>query len=426
MEEETVEQESVGIDKSKGMETKGLDIKLNIIWNAVGCTFYMGCQWLLTVLVVRISGVDTAGLFSLAISVCNIWYAIALYGMRNFQVSDTLGKYSDGTYIISRWVTTGIGLFGCILYTMIISYNTEQRICILIYYIFKSSEGIFDIYTGIYQKKWRLDYAGKSMILRGLLSSGVFLGSLILFNQLSVAIIAMTIVCFLAIIFYDIPKLKKLTNMALDLNLDSLIGLLKECFPLVIYTLLSTIIASVPKLVIERILGSYELGIYNSIAMPTVIVQMGATYFFGPYITVFSEKYLRKDIDGFLNTLKKCIKAIIVISVAALLGSRLFGYFGLYILYGNEVAGYVYLLLPLIICTIMTALAWLLCGVLTSIRSFHSLVVANIAAVIDSLVLSVLCVKQYGMQGASIALIISLLLEIIVLSLDLNNKVRKK
>ena len=68
---------------------KKLSMKQSILWNSWGSMFYLGCQWLLTILVVRISGVDNAGLLSLAMSVSNIWYSLAVYGMRNFQVSDT-------------------------------------------------------------------------------------------------------------------------------------------------------------------------------------------------------------------------------------------------------------------------------------------------------------------------------------------------
>ena len=77
------------------MEEKKLSIQSSIVWNSVGSIFYLGCQWLITVLVVRLSGVDEAGVLSLAMSVCNIWYCLSVYGMRNFQISDTENKYQQ-------------------------------------------------------------------------------------------------------------------------------------------------------------------------------------------------------------------------------------------------------------------------------------------------------------------------------------------
>lgn len=176
------------------MESKKISIQASVMWNSIGSIFYLGCQWLLTVLVVRIAGVDTAGTLSLAMSVCNIWYCISVYGMRNFQVSDTQNKYENGTYIFSRYLTSVAALVGCLIYILVIGYDWEQRICILLYFLFKFSEALFDVYAGIFQKEWRLDYAGKSMLIRGVLSITVFTGLLYVTN-LVMAIAGMAVVC---------------------------------------------------------------------------------------------------------------------------------------------------------------------------------------------------------------------------------------
>ena len=49
---------------------------------------YLITQWLISVLVVRLSGVETAGILTLAMSVNNVFYSIAMQGIRNYQVSD--------------------------------------------------------------------------------------------------------------------------------------------------------------------------------------------------------------------------------------------------------------------------------------------------------------------------------------------------
>ena len=117
------------------MTEKKLSIQSSIFWNTVGSMFYLACQWLITVLVVRLSGVETAGILSLCMSVCNIWYCIAVYGMRNFQVSDTLNRYSHGSYIFSRLISCGIAGIGCLLYTLAMPYNLITTICILLYFL---------------------------------------------------------------------------------------------------------------------------------------------------------------------------------------------------------------------------------------------------------------------------------------------------
>ena len=51
------------------MTDKKLSLQSSIAWNSIGSIFYLGCQWLMTVLVVWIAGLETAGILSLAMSV---------------------------------------------------------------------------------------------------------------------------------------------------------------------------------------------------------------------------------------------------------------------------------------------------------------------------------------------------------------------
>lgn len=407
------------------MSQKKLSIQSSVLWNSIGSICYLGCQWLLTVLVVKLSGIPDAGTLTLAMTVCNIWYCIAVYGMRNFQVSDANDQYTNGTYIFSRILTCSGAFLGCLIYTLCMPYEPQEKLCILFYFLYKTSEALFDVYAGIFQKQWRLDYAGKSMILRGILTITGFSLLLVTTHNIVLTIGVMALLCLGAVFLYDIPTAKKLTDIRLDTRRRPVFELLRECLPLVIYTLFSSSIASIPRLFMERILGQYYLGIYGSVATPTLIVQMGATYVFNPFITLFAERYHQKDRKGFLSALWKCVLAVFAIAVAAVLAGKFLGVWGLTLLLDEEVASYSALLIPLILCTILTAYAWLLCGILTAIREFRGLILGNLAAVLASFVLSPyleqVCFQTkgalFGMQGASFALMLSTLIEILVLLL---------
>lgn len=410
------------------MSEKKLSIQSSILWNSMGSIFYLGCQWLFTVLVVLLSDdMQASGMLSVAMSACNLWYCISVYGMRNFQVSDTKRRYKNGTYLYSRLLTCGAALICCVVYSFAISYSMEQKICILLYFFYKCSEAFFDVFAGIYQIEWRLDYAGKSMILRGVLSLGSFSLLLHLTGSICITVGGMAVLCLLAIALYDIPTARRLTNIHLDTATAPVKALLVECFPLVIYTLLCSAVGSIPRLFLERISGAANLGIYAAIASPTLIIQMGATYIFNPFVTLFAERYNAKDKKGFLSAFYKCCLAVLVISIAGIIGGKLLGHWGLTILFPNkpEVAAHVALLIPLIICTILTAFAWLLCGVLTAIHEFRGLVVANLLAVIASAALSPLCEKRWDMQGASLALALATIVEILMLAFYMFKNLRK-
>ena len=107
------------------MENKKLSVQKSILWNSVGSLIYLATQWLITILVVRLAGVDAAGNLALAMSVGNLMYSIALFGMRNFQVSDIAEEYRNGVYIASRLITCFVSV---IIGTLYVLYSGAEMV----------------------------------------------------------------------------------------------------------------------------------------------------------------------------------------------------------------------------------------------------------------------------------------------------------
>ena len=54
------------------MEEKKVSIQKSIIWNSAGSMVYLITQWLISVLVVRLSGVETAGIIFSVLNGLNV------------------------------------------------------------------------------------------------------------------------------------------------------------------------------------------------------------------------------------------------------------------------------------------------------------------------------------------------------------------
>ncbi len=408
------------------MQEKKLSIKESVLWNTWGSVLYLGIQWALTVLVARILGYEDAGVFSLAMSIANIFYALSIYGMKNFQISDLEGKYSPGNYVTSRFVTGGGAFVLCIIFTLINGYDTKQTACIIAYMLFKLSEAFFDVCLGFYQKNWRMDFMGKSMTLRGILMVCTFPVVMILTKNLLLAIVVMAIAVYGVIIFYDFRRAMALEKISFRFETVAVRKLLVECIPLAIYLILSTCIGSIPRYFLEMFEGNTMLGIYASVATPTLIVQMAATYIFNPLITVFAESLNEKDRPRFVKTLKQCFFALLCISVVGVAGAKLLGRIGLRILYGESILPYEYLLLPIIVCTVTTACAWLMYDILTIFRDFKALLMGNGLSVAVSVAMSLILIPNMGMQGTTFALMIGNISGIAVCIVALITNTRKR
>ena len=81
-----------------------LSIRANMAWNAIGSIVNLGCQWLISILVVRLStGFDDAGLYSLAVAIFGVFSPISQYRMYTIQISDTTGENTLGEYLSASY-----------------------------------------------------------------------------------------------------------------------------------------------------------------------------------------------------------------------------------------------------------------------------------------------------------------------------------
>ena len=108
-------------------------MKKNVLWNTFGSVYYSLCQWVMTLIVVRFTaGYNDAGMLGLAMTVTNSFATVAFFGMRNFQISDVTGRYSDEEYVMSRRITAILSFALCALYLVFIK-STGDNMCSPLY-----------------------------------------------------------------------------------------------------------------------------------------------------------------------------------------------------------------------------------------------------------------------------------------------------
>lgn len=401
-----------------------LSLKKNIIWNSSGSFIYLFFQWLVTYLVVILLGFDNAGIFSLAVAIASIAFASSLYGVRGFQVSDIRKKYTDKTYLVTRIVTSSISIIAVILYLTLSHYSLYISLCIIFYLMFKVTEAYVDVYHGIIQKSMRMDYIGKSFILRGIVSNTLFIITAITFRDLLFAIIVMALSSFALIYIYDRKKVRFFYTKG-EASLKSTIQLLIECLPLAIYTLLSNLLMSLPRIDLETIKGTEILGIYASIAIPAAIIQVFAGYIFSPVLTIFAEHVDNRNFKSFRELFIKTSGYIIIFSLIAIIVGILIGDYGLRLLFGEYIAPYTYLFLPILIISSLTALSWFIGLMLTILRDFKGLIIASVLAVFICIFSSSYFIKTFDINGINFILIIALTIQIFIMLTSMVFKIRK-
>lgn len=383
-----------------------LSARENTLWNAFGCLFYLGCQWLTTVLVVLLSsGYDNSGILAYAMSIGNMFASISLYKIRTYQVSDINNRFSSGNYVALRLFTIFASLVLSGIYLAIMTHNTRLIAATLVYLLFKGDETFSDALYGIEQKNGRMDYIGKSQIIRGFASLIGFSGTLVITNSLNFAIIGMFLLCAAVTLAYDLPHARLFGNITPQITKSQLIDLLKACFFPTIANLFATSIVSVARQRYGILEGETLLGIYASIATPAVLIQAATNYLYSPLIGQLASTLSNKGISAYKRAYVKVLLLILLcmgalVALLSFLGGTL-----LVLVYGQEIAEYIWIFPFVLISTTSIGILLYVNDSLLILRNGTIQIALNFLSIAIVVVGSTFAISTFGMNGVNLIVI---------------------
>lgn len=384
-------------------------MKKNMLWNAVGNVVFLGCQWLVTVLVTRLGGLSDAGVLSIAMSVSATFQTLALFGIRNYQVSDVEEKHTDTCYVFFRLLSCAAALLFCMGFSLFAAYRGRTLLAILLFMLFRLTEDLSDVFHGIAQKNGRLDIAGKGFFIKGVGLLAFFLLGYYLSEDLILGLLAMTLFSVASTLLYDLLMTRRVKPFGFYAGTRAWLSLAKETLPLCAYLFFSSAITTTPKLILERTLGGDVLGAYASIFAPALLIQAALSYIYTPFAQVLGKHRQSGDKRAFLSLSGKitgvlAVLTLLMVGAAALLGEPL-----LTLLFGETIRPYVSLLIPILLSIAAFSLFAFLCMLAVVLRNFRFLLLGCGAGFLLSLLLSRPFILRFGADGASYSLILAAL-----------------
>lgn len=401
-------------------------MKKNIMWNTIGSVYYSICQWVMTVLIVWIIDYTAAGLLSIAMTTSSCFAILAMFSMRNFQVSDINEEYNSSLYTGSRIITCIAAFFLCLMTTIVLwPDDTEKLICVNAFMLIRVVEAAVDVLHGIDQKHNRYDYIGKSYIIRGTLSVLIFITGNLVTGNLFITLCIIAVAELIVFFAYDWIKTYSLETFLPKLKDKRIIRLLKNCFPIVIFNFLLGLESLIPKTVLEQLCGTEELGIYSSLASPAVVIQLMASVIFIPFLPSFTKAYFEES-EKFSGMVQKMYTVMLAGGAAIIVSASVFGRFGLQILFGKEILEHYYLFTPIVISTLFVGYIWIISALLIAIRKIKQLTAGMLISFIICVTISVPVIEESEKNGVSIVQIIVYALFIIYMTALLIYQIPKK
>ena len=388
------------------------NIRKNVAWNTAGTIVYCAALWVITVIVVHMAGFEAAGYLSLAMTTSSTFSVISLFGMRDFQISDVRGEYTQHEYTGSR-VLTCLAAFAACAAVSLFGNSTYQILCIDAFMLIRVAEGIVDVLYGEDQKLDRYDLIGKSFILRGIAVVIFFVAGMALTGDLLTAILLMAASSLLIAVFFDCRKTSALEEIRPAIRSRKVLKLLAQCAPIVVYSFLLSAENLTAKSVLQQIEGTERLGIYSSMASPTLIVQVLATVAFTPFLPRLSALIAEGSFLRFRKSMRKVYLFYLAMAAVVQGGAMLLGRWGLRLLFGESILEHYGLFYPIVWCTILMGCIYTMGAVLIALRRIRFLFIGMIGDYLLCLLLVRPCIEKYGMNGASVVQIVCFALFVI-------------
>lgn len=383
-----------------------MNYKKQALYNTLGNLIYLFAQWLLTVITTRISGVEAAGVLTLAISIGNIFYFIQMYGMRSYQAADVDNEFSSSQYLKSRYITTVIGLLLIMLLLCILHYPIRKTTAILAYTLFRSFEALSDVLFGEMQKIGRLDISAKSMCIKSIAMLVIFTVAQFLWNNVAKSLFCITLVALLIYLFYDYRNYCKLFPKP-EYSHTHAVPLLKNCFLLLLTTLFPIVITSLPRTLLESYYGTEILGYYGNVSTPTVLITAIVPNLLTPFMTLYGKLVLQNDYKILMKYFFLSIAGTVALGGIFVLGVIFAGQPIMSLIYTSSIIPYVHYLYPLIIATVIYALG--MCGnsILISMKKNKEVTIFSGISLIVCILIANPLIQHFGINGTILTMGIS-------------------
>jgi len=196
-------------------------------------------------------------------------------------------------------------------------------------------------------------------------------------------------------------------KLKLGISGEKVRHLFLTCLPIVIAGVACGACPTIPRQFLALTQGESLLGAYASVAAPAAVIQMGASYIYTPLISSFARSYHERDWRSLNSLLKKASIGIAVVCLVAGVVLALLGEWVLVLFFGESITAYVYLLIPTIAMTAITAFLWFFNDVLIGIRKFRANVIGNALSLAVTLALTMPFVNIFGANGVSFTVIIA-------------------
>ena len=389
--------------------------KKDYIWNSIGSFLQSAISPILLIVITRLNGVGDSGLFSFAMSLSVVFWAISLWGGRTYQVSDVKKEFSSGDYIVVRFISSLIVAVFSISFCILSGYDLIKTELIMVLVSFKILESIADSMYGVLQIHNKLYIVGISLTMKSVFGFIIFAIVDILTKNIVHGALSIFIVNIAVVIFYDIPWMKHVESVGLTkkniMQAEKIMKKTAEVFVIVFLTMFSL---NIPRYFLDKYHYD-QIGYFGIMAMPITLLTLFISFVLQPNVVNLSELLKKKKIKEFTKIVSKIDFITFTLGILFVISSYLIGVWVLNTVFGIDINNFRIDLTIMVIGAVANAFVSIYVNLLIILRrfkgQFYTLLVTNILAV----VLSIYLIDKLAMLGSVLVFMTISFLQAIIL-----------
>lgn len=389
--------------------------KKDYIWNSIGSFLQSAISPILLIVITRLNGVGDSGLFSFAMSLSVVFWAISLWGGRTYQVSDAKKEFSSGDYIVVRFISSLIVAVFSISFCVLSGYDLIKTELIMVLVSFKILESIADSMYGVLQIHNRLYIVGISLTMKSVFGFMLFTMVDILTKNIVYGALSIFIVNIAVVIFYDIPWMKHVESVGLTKkNIMQAGKIMKKTAEVFVVVFLTMFSLNIPRYFLDKYHYD-QIGYFGIMAMPITLLTLFISFVLQPNVVNLSELLKKKKIKEFTKIVSKIDFITFTLGILFVISSYLIGVWVLNTVFGIDINNFRIDLTIMVIGAVANAFVSIYVNLLIILRrfkgQFYTLLVTNILAA----VLSVYLIDRLAMLGSVLVFMIISFLQAIIL-----------
>ncbi len=395
------------------------NIKKDYLWNSLGSLLQSAISPVLLIVITRLNGIDDSGLFSFALSLSVVFWAVSLWGGRTYQVSDVKREFSSGGYIAVRFVASLIVAISAAVFCVLNGYNATKTGLIMILITFKILESIADSLYGVLQIHHKLYVAGMSLTMKAMLGFAAFMAVDIVTKNVIYGTLAILLVNVLIIFLYDILWVRRVEVINVSKKLckeyiAQAIVIMKHTSAVFVVMFLTMFSLNIPRYFLDKSHPD-QIGYFGIMAMPITLLGLFISFIIQPNVVNLSELLVKGKLKEFARIVSKINHITFGIGVLSVVLSYLVGVWVLNTIFGININNFQLDLTIMVIGAVANAFVSIYVNLLIIMRrfkgQFYTLLLTDILAVAVSMCL----IERSAMLGSVLVFMLISFLQLALL-----------